>query len=150
VTITTDLYPRLTDALTASPEVTISAGHVGLLSVTGRLDETGLTQLRRQLQALFTTNAQYLVVNLAGVISCDYRLFDVLTWTHQVLADRQGWMRLVGVGPAVRNALDEATPSECLLIYQASDWTGVSRYPRQAEKSTEYADHHPVTRISGP
>jgi anti-anti-sigma regulatory factor len=123
VTITTDQYPRLTDALTVSPQVTISAGQVGLLSVTGRLDDTGLTQLHSQLQALFTTNAQYLVVNLAGVISCDYRLFDVLTWTHQVLADRQGWMRLVGVGPAVRNALDEATPSECLLIHQASDWT---------------------------
>jgi anti-anti-sigma regulatory factor len=74
VTITTHQYPRLTDALAASPEVTISAGQVGLLSVTGRLDETGLTQLRKQLQRLFTTNAQYLVVNLAGVISCDYRL----------------------------------------------------------------------------
>ncbi len=118
-----DTYPRLTDALTDSPEVTISAGQVGLLSVTGRLDETGLTQLRRQLQGLFTTDAQYLVVNLAGVTSCDYQLFDMLTWTHQVLTDRQGWMRLVGVGPAVRNALDQATPSECLLLYQASDWT---------------------------
>jgi hypothetical protein len=32
-------------------------------------------------------------------------------------------LRLVGVGPAVRNALDEATTSECLLVYQASEWT---------------------------
>lgn len=32
----------------------------------------------------------YLVVDLAGVISCDHRLFDVLARTHQVLADRQG------------------------------------------------------------
>ncbi len=45
----------MTDALTAltdATEVTISAGQVGLLSVTGRLDETGLTQLRGQLQVL--------------------------------------------------------------------------------------------------
>jgi anti-sigma B factor antagonist len=121
-----DTYPRLTDALTAltgSTEVTISAGQVGLLSVTGQLDDPGLTQLRRQLQVLFDTDSRYLVVNLAGVTSCDYRLFDVLTRTHQVLTDRQGWMRLAGVGPAVRNALDEATPSECLLVYQASAWT---------------------------
>ncbi len=121
-----DTYSRLTDALTAltgSTEVTISAGQVGLLSVTGQLDDPGLTQLRKQLHLLLDTDSRYLVVNLAGVTSCDYRLFDVLTRTHQVLTDRQGWMRLAGVGPAVRNALDQATPSECLLVYQACDWT---------------------------
>jgi anti-sigma B factor antagonist len=120
-----DTYPRLIDALTAltdAPEVTISAGQVDLLSVTGRLDDPGLTQLRRQWQVLFDTDTRYLVVNLAGVTRCDHRLFDVLARGHQVLTDRQGWMRLVGVGPTVRNALDEATPSECLLVYQASDW----------------------------
>jgi hypothetical protein len=47
----------------------------------------------------------------------------MLAWVHQVFTDRQGWMRLAGVGPAVCNALDQATPSECLLVYQASDWT---------------------------
>jgi anti-sigma B factor antagonist len=118
-----DTYPCLIDALTDAPEVTISAGQVGLLSVTGRLDDPGLTQLRRQLQVLVDTDTRYLVVNLTGVTSCDYRLFDVLAWGHQVFTDRQGWMRLAGVGPAVRNALDQATPSECLLVYQASDWT---------------------------
>lgn len=72
--------------------------------MTGRLGDTGLTLLARQLQALFTTGPGYLVVNLAGVTNCDYRLFDVLTQTHQVLTDSQGCMRLVGVGPAVCNA----------------------------------------------
>jgi anti-sigma B factor antagonist len=100
-----DTYPCLIDALTDAPEVTISAGQVGLLSVTGRLDDPGLTQLRRQLQVLVDTDTRYLVVNLTGVTSCDYRLFDVLAWGHQVFTDRQGWMRLAGVGPAVRNAL---------------------------------------------
>lgn len=121
-----DTYPCLTDALTSltpSTEVVISTEQVGLLSVSGRLDDSGLTQLRRQLQALFDTDTQYLVVNLAGVISCDHRLFGVLVWTHRFFAARRGWMRLVGVGSAVRNALDEATLSECLRFYQASDWT---------------------------
>jgi hypothetical protein len=67
-------------------------------------------------------------VDLAGVISCDYRLFDVLAWTHQFLADYQGWMRLVGIGPAVVNALDEALPAEFLLVRQVGDWgAGVRR-----------------------
>jgi anti-anti-sigma regulatory factor len=96
---------------------------VALLSITGWLDVAGLAQLRLQLRALLDTGTKYLVVNLAGVGSCDHQLFDVLTHAHHRLTDRQGWLRLVGVGPAVRNALDEATTSECLLVYQASEWT---------------------------
>ncbi len=64
-------------------------------------------------------------------------------------------MRLIGVGPAVRNALDQATPSECLLVYQASDWAddlaggsrpvAVSLCPRRARRAPgPWADHHPV------
>jgi anti-anti-sigma regulatory factor len=105
-----------------STQVTISTEQVDLLSVTGRLDDLGLAQLRMQLGALFDTGAMSLVVDLAGVTCCDYRLFDVLTRTHQFLADHQGWMRLVGIGPAVINALDDALPSEFLLVCQAGDW----------------------------
>jgi anti-anti-sigma regulatory factor len=113
-------------AMALSTQVTISTEQVDLLSVTGRLDDTGLAQLRMQLEALFDTGAMSLVVDLAGVTCCDYRLFDVLTRTHQFLADHQGWMRLVGIGPAVINALDDALPSEFQLVCQARDW-GVGR-----------------------
>jgi anti-anti-sigma regulatory factor len=108
--------------MSLSTQVTISTEQVDLLSVTGRLDDTGLAQLRMQLDALFDTGAMSLAVDLAGVTCCDYRLFDVLTRTHQFLVDHQGWMRLVGIGPAVINALDEALPSEFLLVCQAGDW----------------------------
>ncbi len=104
-------------------EVTISAAQVDLLSVTGRLDDMGLMQLSLQLQVLFDTGAQYLILDLARVTGCDHRLFTVLVWIYQTLTDRQGWVRLVGVGPTVRNALDEATASESLLVYQTSDWS---------------------------
>jgi anti-anti-sigma regulatory factor len=113
-------------AMALSTQVTISTEQVDLLSVAGRLDDLGLTQLGMQLEALVDTGAVYLVVDLAGVSCCDYRLFDVLTRTHQFLADHQGWMRLVGIGPTVINALDDALPSEFLLICQAGDW-GVGR-----------------------
>ncbi|MCA1697097.1 MAG: STAS domain-containing protein, partial [Actinobacteria bacterium] len=86
-------------AMSLSTQVTISTEQVDLLSVTGRLDDLGLTQLRTQLEALFDTGTGYLVVDLAGVTCCDYRLFDVLTRTRQFLVDHQGWMRLVGIGP---------------------------------------------------
>jgi anti-anti-sigma regulatory factor len=105
-----------------STQVTISTEQVDLLSVAGRLDDLGLTQLRMQLEVLFYAGTGYLVVDLAGVSCCDYRLFDVLARTHQFLAEHQGWMRLVGIGPAVINALDEAGPAEFLLVCQAGDW----------------------------
>jgi hypothetical protein len=104
-------------------EVTISAQPVDLLSVTGQLHNTGLTQLIQQLQALCDTGTQHLILDLARVTGCDHRLFDVLAWIHQILTERRGWVRLVGVGSTVYNALDDATPSESLLVYQTSDWT---------------------------
>ena len=121
-----DSYPCVTDALAApveTTEVTFNTEQVALLSITGRLDVAGLAQLRLQLKALLDTDTKYVVVNLAGVGSCDHRLFDVLAQAHHGLTERQGWLRLVGVGPAVRNALDEATTSECLLVYEAAEWT---------------------------
>jgi anti-anti-sigma regulatory factor len=108
--------------MSPATEVTISTEQVHLLSVTGQLDDAGLAQLRKQLDAMRDTGAQYLGVGLARVTSCDHQLFGVLVQTHQFLADRRGWMRLVGVGPTVVNALDEATLSEFLLVCHASDW----------------------------
>ena len=122
-----DSYPCLTDALTSltnSMHTVICTEQVGLLSVNGRLDDAGLTQLRSELLALLDTGIHHLVVNLAGLTSCDRGLFRVLARTHQILTERQGWIRLVGVGYAVRNALNGATPTEHLLVHQTSDWTG--------------------------
>jgi hypothetical protein len=82
-----------------STQVTISTGQMDLLSVAGQLDDPGLTQLRRQLELLVDTGTVHLVVDLARVISCDHRLFDVLARTHQILAEHQGWMRLLGSAP---------------------------------------------------
>ncbi len=118
-----DTHPTLTEALASLAQARISNQQVDLLSVIGRLDDTGLTQLQRELQALLDTGTQNLVLDLARVTRCDHRLFDMLARTHHSLAARQGWMRLVGISPTVRNALDEATPSEVLLVDHASDWT---------------------------
>jgi anti-anti-sigma regulatory factor len=108
--------------MSLSTQVMISTGQGDLLSVAGQLDDTGLTQLRRQLELLVGTGTVHLVVDLAGVISCDHRLFDELARTHQILAEYQGWMRLVGIAPSVADALDAALPSEFLLVCRAGGW----------------------------
>ena len=110
--------------MSLSTQVTISTEQVDLLSVTGRLDDTGLTQLSAADAAGGAVRYRRCAPGSGScrVTCCDYRLFDVLTRTHQFLADHQGWMRLVGIGPAVINALDEALPSEFQLACQAGDW----------------------------
>jgi anti-anti-sigma factor len=108
--------------MSMATEITISTEQVDLLSVIGQLDDEGLARLRKQLGELCDTGTQYLLVDLAKVTSCDHQLFDVLLRTYQTLTDRQGWMRLVGVGPTVINALDQATLAEYLLVCHASDW----------------------------
>ena len=51
--------------MSLSTQVTISTEQVDLLSVTGRLDDTGLAQLRMQLDALFDTGAMSLRLGIA-------------------------------------------------------------------------------------
>jgi hypothetical protein len=49
-------------------------------------------------------------------------LFVVLARTNDLLRCRDGWLRLVGVGPAVLDALDQAALPEVLLVYRAAEW----------------------------
>lgn len=104
--------------------VTVKTEQVDMVSVVGHLDDAGLAQLGTELELLRGGSTRYLVADLSRVHSCDRRLFELLSGTHLVLAGRGGWMRLVGLGAAVLDALDEATVPEVLLVYRASDWAG--------------------------
>jgi hypothetical protein len=95
---------------------------VDLITVTGRLDNVGLTLLRRQLVGLCADGEGFVVADLSGVHECDHRLFHLLSQAHRILTGRGGWLRLAGVGAAVLNALDQAPVGEVLMVYRASDW----------------------------
>src|SRR4029453_6826987 len=58
--------------------------------------------------------------DLAEVPGCDGRLFDLLARTQRLLGCRGGWLRLVGLGPPVLDALDQAALPEVLLVYKAA------------------------------
>jgi hypothetical protein len=60
-----------------------------------------------------------LLADLSRVAGCDGRLFDLLARTHHMLDGRGGWLRLVGLGPSVLAALDQAALPEVLLVYPA-------------------------------
>ena len=108
--------------VTTSAPVTIEVEQVDLLSVTGQLDDPGLDRLQRQLDDVLDAGARLLLVDLSGVAGCDGRLFDLITRTQYLVGHRAGWLRLVGVGPPVLEALDQAGLPEVLLVYRAARW----------------------------
>ena len=104
--------------------VTIRVEQVNLLAVTGHLDDLGLDQLQCRLDELLDSGARLLLADLSGVAVCDGRLFELLTRIQHLVARRGGWLHLVGLGPPVLDALDQAALPEVLLVYQAARWAG--------------------------
>ena len=104
--------------------VTIRVEQVELLSVTGQLDDLGLARLQRRLDELLDGGARLLLADLFEVTGCDGRLFEVLARTQDLVGGRGGWLRLVGLGSPVLDALDQAALPDVLLIYRAAHWTG--------------------------
>jgi len=101
--------------------IVIETEQVHLLSVSGALDREGLRELRKHLGALYDAGVRLIMADLCRVTSCDGRLFAVLVQSDHLLTRRGGWLRLAGLGPAVLDALDQATLPEVLLVYRASD-----------------------------
>ena len=103
---------------------TIKVEQVDLLSVTGQLDDPGLDRLQGRLDELHEAGARLLLVDLSGVAGCDGQLFDLLARTPHLVGRREGCLRLVGLGPPVLDALDQAGLPEVLLVYRAARWAG--------------------------
>jgi anti-anti-sigma regulatory factor len=106
-----------------SAPATVRVEQVKLLSVTGQLDDAGLARLQRRFDELLDDGALLLLADLSGVAGCDRRLFDLLARTQQLVGHRGGWLRLVGLGPPVLAALDQADLPEVLLVYRSARWT---------------------------
>ena len=104
--------------------VTVSVEQVDLLSVTGQLDSLGLDRLRCRVDQLVDDGARLLFADLSGVAGCDGRLFDLLARIQHLLGSRGGWLRLVGLGTPVLDALDQAALPEVLLVYRATRRAG--------------------------
>ena len=103
---------------------TIRVEQVDLLSMTGQLDDPGLDRLQCRLDELLDGGARLLLADLSGVAGCDGRLFDLLARIQDLVGRRGGWLRLVGLGSPVLDALDQAALPDVLLIYRAAHWTG--------------------------
>ena len=141
---TDDLVGVLSLLQNASVVVTID--QVALLSVTGSLNGDELGRLQSSVDELLDGGSRLLVADLSGVISCDSRLFDLLSRTSHLVEYRGGWLRLVGVGSPVLDALDQAALPEVLLVYRASGWASHgSAGPRQTATPRRYTPAVPAS-----
>ena len=64
--------------------------------------------------------------DLSGVAGCDGRLFDLLARIEHLVGCRGGWLRPVGLGPPVLDALDQAELPDVLLMYRGRSWRWLS------------------------
>lgn len=111
--------PPMMESRSPAGQISIRPGW--LLSVTGPLDGPGVEHLRGQLWAGLEAEAAFVALDLSAVTDCDARLFAVLADIDAALLARAGWMRLVGLSPAVLAALDTAPIPQILLVYRTSD-----------------------------
>ena len=109
-------------AATINASVTVGVEQVDLLSVIGRLDDSGLELLQSRLDELLAGGTRLMVADLSGAAGCDGRLLTC--WPERSAASGAGWLRLVGLGAPVLDALDQAALPEVLLVYRAAQWAG--------------------------
>lgn len=134
--------PTTTPSWSAPPEsmepaeasggpMTMTSRQIALVAVSGELDESGLDQLRNELEGRLRRPEhdidRCLAVDLSGVTRCPPGLLALLADIYVEAQYRGGWMRLVGLGDAVLAALDSARLPEVLTVYLASDWKGVGQ-----------------------
>jgi anti-anti-sigma regulatory factor len=120
-----------------------------LVTVTGRLDRPGTEQLAAQLGVVLTEGTAFLGLDLSQVVECHTELFTVLAHTHDRLRAREGWLRLVGLSPAVLAALDHASVPEIFTVYLTSD-RGPGRGHEETVPSDEYYPADTGPAIPGP
>jgi anti-anti-sigma regulatory factor len=101
----------------------ITNEHVNLLSVSGRMDETGLRTLQQQINLLLDAGARFLLADLSRAEHCDRQVFDLLARTNNLIQQRGGWLRLVAPGSSSGGAVEETALAAAVAMDPAPDRT---------------------------
>jgi anti-anti-sigma regulatory factor len=106
-----------------APPLMITNEHVNLLSVSGRMDGSGLRTLQQQINLLLDAGARFLLADLSRAEHCDRHVFDLLARTNTLIQHRGGWLRLVAPGDAQVGAVEGTAPAAALPMDPAPDRT---------------------------
>jgi anti-anti-sigma regulatory factor len=101
----------------------ITNEHVNLLSVSGRMDGTGLRTLQQQINLLLDAGARFLLTDLSRAEHCDRHVFDLLARTNTLIQQRGGWLRVVAPGNSHFGTVEETTLATALPMDPAPDHT---------------------------
>jgi ABC-type transporter Mla MlaB component len=106
-----------------APPLMITNEHVNLLSVSGRMDGSGLRTLQQQINLLLDACARFLLADLSRAEDCDRHVFGLLARTNTLIQQRGGWLRLIAPGNSQVGTVDETAPAAALRMDPAPDRT---------------------------
>jgi anti-anti-sigma factor len=110
----------MTDSGLAIQVVEIDTRHV-VVAVTGVMDFESCTPLDAVLSGLVTEGRAAVVLDLTAVPRLDSSGLGLLVRFHHLSLARDGWLRLVGVNPAIRRSLEITNLDSILGIYATID-----------------------------
>jgi hypothetical protein len=90
---------------------------------------------------VFAAPAGVVLLDLSGVSRCGPALFALVERTQAVMHGQGQTLRLIGLGPAVLDALDQASLTQLFVLYRASAPHLADRHPPSPSAAGPGADH---------
>ena len=121
----------------------ITNEHVNLLSVSGRMDGTGLRTLQQQIDLLLDAGTRFLLTDLSRAEQCDSQVFDLLARTSALIQQRGGWLRWIAPGNSDPDSVDKAARPTALPMGSSSDHvSGTHERPPRRHAAVVIGDIH--------
>jgi anti-sigma B factor antagonist len=100
-----------------------------ILVVHGRVFIDTIHPLRAALAPLLDADRPRIIVDLSDVDLCDSSGLNLIATSHQTAATRDGWLRVVGLQPMVRRAIEATNLNRLLFIHATIDDAIHGRHP---------------------
>jgi anti-anti-sigma factor len=91
-------------------------GEYVVVAADGKIFFDTVEPLRAALTDALATQPPRLVLDMSAVPLCDSTGLNLIAHTHRTAMERSGWLRLVGVQPAVRRVLEITNLIELLSL----------------------------------
>jgi anti-sigma B factor antagonist len=121
--------------MTQTVKVTVrhEADHT-VLTVTGRVFFDTIEPLRAAMAQLLDTDRPRVIIDMATVEICDSSGLNLFARSHHTALARGGWLRLSGLRPTVRRAIDATNLDRLLSIHTTVTDAAHDRLPDTADK----------------
>jgi anti-anti-sigma factor len=105
-----------------------------VVAVAGRVFYDTVDPLHAALTPLLDTDRPRIVVDMSGVEICDSSGLNLFARSHHTATARGGWLRLAGLRPIVRRAVDATNLDRLLSIHTTVTDAARGRLPDTADR----------------